>query len=52
MPTKCCCWCGAELTKYYVPPYGMVCGELCAEIVCLVKKVRFPEKDDDSIKKN
>jgi len=39
--TKCCCWCGYDETKYYVPPYGMVCGEMCASMVSIVKKVRF-----------
>ena len=50
MPTK-CCWCGYEKTKYYCPPYGMVCGEMCASIVCVVEKVRFPEEKKD-LKKN
>ena len=36
-----CCWCGYDETKYYVPPYGMVCGEMCASMVSIVKKVRF-----------
>ena len=36
-----CCWCGYDETKYYVPPYGMVCREMCASMVSIVKKVRF-----------
>ncbi len=46
MTTK-CCWCGTEFTKYYVPPYGMVCGDMCGSIVCIVKKVRFPEEEEE-----
>ena len=39
-----CCWCGHHKTQYWCPPYGMVCSKMCAELVGITKKVRYPEK--------
>ena len=39
-----CCWCGTNKTQDWCPPYGMVCSKMCAELVCITKKVRYPEK--------